>query len=198
MKRIRGRLIPILIIGLLLPGAGPGILHGDVIMFSLLGRFGPGILSENEIPVPSIGGSGGMVGSGIQFDTDTRVLTINVGWGSGNGFTDLSSEVTLLNIHGPTPSGAPFSFEESAPALITLSGVNTSAVNGGYSGSVTLSPDNANDLLSGRLYLHIHTATNGGGEARGYFVAPAVPEPEMAAWLAIITVPFILCFRGRR
>ena len=95
-----------------------------VILFDLVGTAGPGLLGGNEAPTPIVGGgSGGEIGAGIFFDDVTRVLTINIGWGSGNGFTDLTSPATAGgHIHGPTLSGgtAAFSQNGSVQRVATL------------------------------------------------------------------------------
>jgi len=64
-------------------------LRSAIIEFDLLGKAGPGLLPGNEAPTTPVG-SGGEIGAGIFFNDVTLQLTINVGWGSGNGFTDLT------------------------------------------------------------------------------------------------------------
>lgn len=133
----------------------------------------------------------------MLFDTDTSDLFIDVGWGSGNGFTDLSSNVSLLNIHGPTTDGAPDSYGQNAGAMMPLTGIDPSPVSGGFTGTVEIPSENVNDLLTGRLYLHIHTDDFGGGEARGYFIpASANPEPASAG-IAMLAGSLILVRRRR-
>ncbi len=173
-----------------------GIRHSasaDIIHFTLEGRAGSGILAANQNPSMA-GGTGGIVAGGIFFDTNTNQLTMNIGWGSGQGFTDLTSPVSLLNLHGPTADAAPISYNQNAGGLISLAGVNTSPTNGGYSGTVTIATDNVDDLLTGRLYVHIHTRQNSGGEARGYLIA--VPEPGSLPVL-IASVAAVLTRRNR-
>ena len=51
-------------------------------------------------------------------------------------------------------------------------GWNPSAANGGFSGSVTLTAEQVGFLFAGRLYINVHTPTNGGGEIRGNLVQP--------------------------
>jgi hypothetical protein len=151
----------------------------DIIPIDLLGKAGPGLLPGNETgTVTGSPGSGGEIGAGITFDNVTLQLTINIGWGSGNGFTDLTGNATAGHIHGPTPSAAPASFNESVGVLIglnNLAGWNPSATNGGFSGTVTLTSEQASFLYDGRLYINVHTSQNGPGEIRGNLVV--VPEP---------------------
>jgi hypothetical protein len=157
----------------------------DIINLDLSGKAGPGLLIGNENPSVPSGGSGGEIGAGISFDTLSNVLTINIGWGSGNGFTDLTGTTTGGHIHGPTTDPAPASFTENAGILIaldSLAGWNSSATNGGFSGTVTLTSSQATDLQAGRLYINVHTSANPGGEIRGYLV---VPEPNSIALLIV-------------
>ena len=153
--------------------------YGDIIPIDLLGQAGPGLLPGNETgAVNGTPGSGGEVGSGITFDNVTLQLTINIGWGSGNGFTDLTGNATVGHIHGPTGSPPPTAFEQAASPLIdlhTLPGWNNSATNGGFSNTIMLTSQQATFLNEGRLYINVHTTQNGPGEIRGNLVV--VPEP---------------------
>jgi len=155
--------------------------------FDLEGRGGVGLLGGNEFPDAVVGGgSGGETGAGISFDDVTNMLTINIGWGSGNGFTDLVSEAFAGHIHGPTASAAPDSFLENASPLFTLStmpGWNFSATNGGFSGSIELTGPQATDLFAGRFYVNAHTEFSLGGEIRGNLLP--VPEPASFAMLGV-------------
>lgn len=150
-----------------------------VTQFNLLGNAGAGLLGGNENQaVAVVGGSGGEVGAGISFDDTNNLLTINVGWGSGNSFSDLTGVAAAGHIHGVTTDSAPTSFGQNAGVLIGLDGLPGfvgSATSGGFSGSVTLLPGNVANLFAGQLYLNFHTATYPGGEIRGNMVP--IPEP---------------------
>jgi CHRD domain len=61
-----------------------------------------------------------------------------------------------MDIHGPAGAG------ENAPALVTLS-LSESPI----SGTVTLTPEQAAELLAGKTYLDIHSKTYPDGEIRG-------------------------------
>ncbi len=145
------------------------------IQFDLKGTAGTGLLAGNE-PGAITGGSGGEIGAGISFDTTSNLLTINVGWGSSQGFTDLSSTATASHIHGPTASNNGSGFTQTAGVLLNLTR-SSSAITGGMftDAPILLSAAQATDLLNGKFYINLHTTNNGGGEIRGFLVA--VPEP---------------------
>jgi hypothetical protein len=174
------------------------VARATITQFDLLGKSGPGLLAGNQnTTINGTPGSGGEIGAGISFNDATNQLTINEGWGSGNGFTDLSGTATGHHIHGPTPSPAPGSFFQDTGILIFLDsmpGYNSSATNGGFSGTVTITPAQAVDLFAGRWYINTHTAANGGGEIRGNLV-PA-PEPGTLSLLGAGAATLLL--RRRR
>lgn len=144
--------------------------------FDLSGTAGAGLLPGNETHIVTGGGTGGEIGGGITLDSDTNQLTINIGWGSGSGFVDLSGDATAAHIHGATASSGANGFTETAGVLVNLSGILTvSASSGGLSGAIVLTDAAETDILAGRTYINIHTLTNGGGEIRGQLIA--VPEP---------------------
>lgn len=154
--------------------------YAATILFDLQGKAGTGLLSGNENgAIAGTPGSGGEIGSGISFDDVSLVLTLNIGWGTGNGFTNLSGNATAGHIHGPTASGGVGSFTQNAGVLIsldTLPSWNSNATSGGLvNGTVTLTSTQATDLLAGKFYVNAHTAINGGGEIRGNLIV--APEP---------------------
>ena len=170
-----------------------------IIQFDLIGTGGPGLLFTNEPSVAS-GGTGGEILGGITFDNVTKLLTVNVGWGTANGFTNLTGNATNAHIHGPTATANGNGFTETATVMIGLTsgGVtyNNSASGGSITGTSTtvLSAAQENALMTGRTYLNVHTAANGGGEMRGFLVV--VPEPASA--LAGLTVLGAMALRRRR
>lgn len=165
-----------------------------IIEFNFLGKAGTGLLSGNEntavLGTPGSGGElpGGPFG-GIFYDDASNLITFNVGWGSGQGFLDLTGTVTGGHLHGPTAGGGVASFTQNAPVkypLDSLLGWNPSRTNGGFTGSTTILEADEAALLNGQFYFNVHTAATGGGvnpsgEIRGNLV---VPEPSSIGLLA--------------
>ena len=168
------------IAGLMLPAAS----YATTFDFDLKGTAGIGLLTGNE-PGAVVGGSGGEVGTGITYDDVTKILNVSVGWGSSQGFTDLSSLANNSHIHGPTASANGGGFTQTASVLFNLTR-SSSAVSGGVftspSNTITLTGAQEIDLFNGKFYINLHTVNNGGGEMRGFIVA--VPEPTSLAGLA--------------
>jgi hypothetical protein len=103
-----------------------------LIYLDLIGTAGGGLLPGNE-PGSVTGGTGGELAStgGITYDTVTNILDLtNVGWGSSQGFTDLSSSANNSHLHGATTSVNGNGFTETGGALVTLTR-SSSAVTGG-------------------------------------------------------------------
>ncbi len=155
--------------------------------FDLIGTAGAGLLPGNE-PAVASGGTGGEIGAGIFFDSVASTLTINVGWGSANGFTDLSSVANNSHIHGPTAANNGSGFTQTAGVLFTLTR-SSSAVTGGTftTAPIVLTASQATDLFNGKYYINIHTVNNGGGELRGFLVVPE-PTTPLLGMLALGSV----------
>jgi CHRD domain len=158
-----------------------------IIPFDLVGTAGAGLLPGNE-PGSITGGTGGELGAGITYDDVANLLTVNVGWGSSQGFNDLSSLANNSHIHGPTASNNGAGFTQTAGVVFTLTR-SSSAVTGGVftNAPILLTAAQETDLLNGKYYINLHTVNNGGGEMRGFLVA--VPEPAVGlAALALLGV----------
>ena len=156
-----------------------------IIQFDLLGIGGPGLLPTNERPNPAISaGSGGETGAGIFFDDITKDLTINVAWGSDNGFTDLTGVVNAGHLHGAPGIG----LTGAAGVLqgLTLDSTNNGADDGFINQTLTLTAAQESLLLDGDTYLNFHTTANSGGEIRGNLVISPVPEPSSMALVGLI------------
>ena len=158
-----------------------------ITFFKLVGNAGIGLLPGNEnVSVSGSPGTGGEVGGGIFYDDLSNKLTINIGWGKQNGFSDnLNGNATMGHIHGPTADPAPISFGQNAGVLIglnTLAGWDPNPTKGGFIGFVTLDQSNETDLFAGKLYINIHTQLNDAGETRGNLVM----APEPGTWAMML------------
>jgi len=156
--------------------------HAATVAFDLTGTAGPGLLPGNE-PGAITGGTGGEVGAGITYNDVTNSLTVNVGWGSSQGFTNLSSLANNSHIHGPTASNNGSGFTQIAGVLFNLTRSSNAATGGTITESVLLTELQETDLLNGKWYINLHSVNNGGGEMRGFLVP--VPEPSVVGLLAI-------------
>lgn len=86
----------------------------------------------------------------FTYDTATKVLTYKV------DYSGLTGPATMAHIHGPAEPGA------NAGVLVPFT-----AVANPFSGTATLTDDQAAALTAGKTYVNIHTAANRGGEIRG-------------------------------
>ena len=102
----------------------------------------------NEVPALNLPGSGMLDGS---FNKDTKVLTWTV------TYSGMTGPVAAGHFHGPAMAGA------NAGVALGFSGSMDSPING----SATLTAAQAADLLAGKWYVNLHTATHKGGEIRG-------------------------------
>ena len=174
------------------------ISQAAIIQFNLIGTGGVGLLPGNE-PGAVTGGTGGEILGGISYDDVANLLTLNVGWGSANGFANLSSLATNSHIHGPTANNngnnGTADFTQTANVLFNLTR-SSNAVTGGVftDPPIAFTAGQETDLLNGKFYINIHTATNGGGELRGFLT----PVPEPATALFGVTALGALALRRRR
>lgn len=157
-----------------------------IIQFDLQGTAGFGLLPGNE-PGSIGGGTGGEIGAGISYDDILKQLTLNVGWGSSQGFTDLSSASNNAHIHVTANNfgnGGAGNFTQTGGVVISLTRSSALATGGIFTGQpITLTAPQEADLLNTKYYINIHTATNGGGEMRGFLTQ--VPEPSSLGLLAL-------------
>ena len=169
--------------------------EAQIVSFDLQGNAGTGLLPGNENPGVTASSTGGEIDLGVRFDVALSRLFINVGWGTGNGFTDLTGDATAMHIHEAANND--FSTNGGVFAgLNGLSGFEASLSSGGFDGfvDITDSGDIAS-LMSGNMYLNVHTAANGGGELRGNLVA--VPEPSSLAVIGLASIAFVSRRRRR-
>ncbi len=137
-----------------------------------------GLSGRNEAPPNPSPASGNEVGLGILYDNVTKVLSLNLAYGSVFGFTDLAGVFTAAHIHqGASNFPAP---NTAGPVLINLGGIHTPAgpVSGVFSGAFVLTGAQETALMNNLLYINIHSTVFPGGEIRGQLVP--VPEPAAA------------------
>ena len=170
----------------------------EQVEFRLTGNAGAGLLPGNVTPPTTSTGSGGIGLTGIIFDLDTNILHIDIGWGSENGYSDLTGEITMLHLHGPTDDPPPKSFSQTGELLINLGNslnFDSSPTGGGLVDDFFISNPDVPALLGGRTYINVHTAMYEFGEIRGYLVR-VVPEPGSTVILACLVS--IAAFSRRR
>lgn len=112
------------------------------------------VSGAQQVPVVSTTGSAMM---DVAYSPSTQVLNYNLRW------SDLSSDITAMHIHGPADPG------QNAGVLVPITNYLSTQRNGQLSGKVTL--DNVTmkqaDLIAGKWYINIHTASHPNGEIRG-------------------------------
>ena len=104
--------------------------------------------------VPSVAGTGTGSISGT-YDPNTRVLTYNTGWTGLTGAPTSAGFYSGTSGASGTLVGNPWTF-----------GANP-GVTGNTNGSMTLTPDQGNQLTTGGWYYTYGTSANPGGEVRG-------------------------------
>ena len=101
-------------------------------------------------PVPGIGSGS----AEISYNQATNMLRWTV------TYSGLSGLATGGHLHGPAMPG------QNASVAIPFTGSLASPISGG----LILTPAQADELLSGKWYVNIHTQANPGGEIRGQVV----------------------------
>src|SRR5882757_10269138 len=104
--------------------------------------------SKSEVP-PNTSAATGT--ADVDYDAASKKLTWKV------TYTGLSGPATAAHFHGPAAAGA------TAGVKVPIPNATSSPVQG----SVTLTDEQAADLVAGKYYVNIHTAANPGGEIRG-------------------------------
>jgi hypothetical protein len=105
--------------------------------------------------------TGNPTGSGTTtgtYNATKNQLQYNVTW------TGLTGTATLGHFHGPAAAGS------NASPVITFNLINNASA-GSATGTINLTDAQEADLLAGKWYTNIHTATNGAGEIRGQVTA---------------------------
>jgi len=112
-----------------------------------------------EVPPVETKGSGS---ADLTFDPSTRVVTWTI------TLIGLPSEPTMAHFHGPATAG------KNAGAKVWLSGKGA-AITSPFKGQATLSPADAQEFLSGEMYINVHTKDHPAGEIRGQVLPPKSP-----------------------
>lgn len=127
-------------------------------------RYFKGLLSGNqEVPARSTPGSGVVI---AKYDVGTKTLEL-----FGN-YANLTTAIVNAHIHRG-PAGA------NGPVFLPLA--YTDSINGIVSGSVSLSQNLEDSLLSGNTYVNIHSRQFSGGEIRAQLVPASDGQTE---WLS--------------
>ena len=132
-----------------------------------------GLSPTNEVPpAANSTGSGGALA--LTFDTDTRILSFAIGYGSAAGFTDLTGPADRMHLHGPAPAGS------NAPVLVDLAQFHfpfpNPAAGGVIFGELEFPTNAVADLMAGLNYVNIHTTNYPGGEIRGQLIRRIPPS----------------------
>lgn len=198
-RQVNSLAFVLLLTGWLNVGISTGVAHADIIEFKLTGAAGEGLLEGNIDPGTGETGTGGIGSTGITFNTNTNILHIDVLWGSANGFTDLSADVMMLHLHGPTPDSGTDAFGQTAPLMITLSNsasFDASASSGSVNDNFFVDNDDVSAVLEGRTYINVHLSDSDTGVIRGYLLA--VPEPSSMLVLPVVMLALFVFRRTRR
>ena len=103
--------------------------------------------ASNEVPPNDSKGSGSLTAT---YDDASKKLT----WKGST--TGLSGPATAAHFHAGETG-------KNGAVVIPITGADT----GAFEGSATLTDAQAADMLGGKWYVNVHTATNKGGEIRG-------------------------------
>mgnify|MGYP003382447274 CR=1 FL=1 len=164
------------------------IARAEVFQFDLWTGGVSGLSGLNESTPNDSTASGGEVGDGLYYDDVLNLLTVNVAYGVF-GFEPLTGSYVGSHLHEGLPGVA-------GPIAVNLDPLHNAFGQdaGFYTGSVSLSEAQESSLLSGGLYMNIHSTTFGAGEIRGQLVV--IPEPGTMA-LMTLGAGALLWFRRR-
>ena len=172
-------------------------------------HFAVNLSGANEVPPVSPAGSGQAL---VTLDPQAQTLQLNI------VFSGLTSNTTAAHIHCCLPNGFQSGVNVGVATLVpAFTGFPLGVTSGNYSSPVFdltqassynpafitaqggLAQAEAafiNGILTGRVYLNIHTVNNGGGEARGFLFA--TPEPASLLLLGLGLFGFCMIEYRRR
>jgi len=107
--------------------------------------------AEKEVPPNQSKGKGQVTAT---FDTATKMLT----W--KGEYSDLTGPAIMAHFHGPADAS------KNAGVVIPIF-MNAASAKNPFEGSMTLSDQQAQQLMSGEWYVNVHTDANKAGEIRG-------------------------------
>jgi hypothetical protein len=112
-------------------------------------HFGTTLSGAQEVPPHDVPGTGKVTAS---YDTDSKAFDYDI------TYADLTGPATAAHFHGPAMP------KMNAKPVVPIA---PDALASPIKGHVTLSDEQAKDLLAGKWYFNVHTAKNPGGEIRG-------------------------------
>ncbi|MDP1678066.1 MAG: CHRD domain-containing protein [Bacteroidota bacterium] len=121
----------------------------------------------------ALGFDAGVGYSGTYFNSSTKELFVSF------TFSGLTAVTTASHIHGPALPGV------NNGVLIPLTSFPTGVTAGAYSNSFVLSSTDSSRLMTGNLYINIHTSIFPGGEIRGQLIPSALLPVELISFSAI-------------
>jgi CHRD domain len=110
-------------------------------------NFKASLSGKNEVPPNAVTATGSVTAT---YDSASKKLT----W--KGSYSGLSGPATAAHFHGPAPAG------KNAGVMVPINPHGPS-----FEGSATLTDAQAGALMSGQLYVNIHSAANKAGEIRG-------------------------------
>ena len=110
-------------------------------------QFTANMTGATEVPPKTTDGKGTATAS---LDTETKILTYSA------DYSGLTGPATAAHFHGPALPGA------NAPVVVPFTPPATP-----IHGTATLTDAQMADLMAGKWYANVHTATNPAGEIRG-------------------------------
>lgn len=112
------------------------------------------IAGPNEVPPVASQGTGTAT---VSIDTASRALQWNV------QVRDLSGPISAAHFHCPA------TVSQNAAVSIPIAGAGAESP---LRGSITISPEQMDNILNGRCYINVHTALHPPGEIRGQVTRP--------------------------
>jgi hypothetical protein len=112
---------------------------------------GAALLASSEVPQTTSSGRGEAT---LNYDRTRHRLSWTITYGG------LSGSATGVELHGPALPG------QTAPAVLALVPAGTPPTSP-LQGAVTITPEQAADLLAGKWYVNLETVANPQGEIRG-------------------------------